>query len=736
MPSTYPKSLPHLILEFGSSIRHASRSQAHELLLLKPKSLLGSEMIFEIATSLQEILDNTWLDPDQTLALDAERNAKDVALASAEEQHRQEEELQARHAEEQLLQELANQRESRSVKRPVAAKPPQSLTIGDEGPSKHSDTVRFDRNSSVKLSNGRELTLQAVRGKLQYRQGPVCYLYCVQPIPTKFDDASAPDHPLLLLKECYIPLDDRKDMSIKQSVQNLESRLQLQLDLGAHSNIMKPLNYSIQRSPETEPFTRGWTISVLMELAERGSLRETLDIVDKLDVKLIRAWSIQIVEGLQHYHRHGIAHADVHPGNILLQRDREAERGNRRITIAKLSDGGYQRDLHNLKSGWVQSAHKPTWIAPEIVNSRASSNFIPATDIWDFGCCFLQMAFGLEVVHEYQSPKSLLDGLKMTSSVRSLLSQIFQDVPKERPSAWDLLHFEFFRLDDGLLVSDLDAPTSLAVSTPNLFASNSAHTHRESVHGVGSSRYVREFTEDGRLGRGGFGEVFRVRNKIDGQPYAVKKVKACSRAALDPVLSEVTVLSRLNHPNVVRYFASWIEDGVSIDLDSESSDGYTSSITNGGGTTSALLLSSRGLDFISSNNTQVVFADDDSDSDSSGESDDDIERQANNGSNGYEIGAINDKGVGDGEAVVRPSPERALTSHKQTEWTILYIQMEYCKPEVRRFAVGRQGSSVMRSLESVITGSLVCFPIRNQLLAIKFSCQWPMTFCLRALPSV
>ena len=40
-----------------------------------------------------------------------------------------------------------------------------------------------------------------------------------------------------------------------------------------------------------------------------------------------------------------------------------------------------------------------------------------------------------------------------------------------------------------------------------------------------SSRYSEEFGELHELGRGGFGCVYRVKNKLDGKDYAVKKVK-------------------------------------------------------------------------------------------------------------------------------------------------------------------------------------------------------------------
>jgi translation initiation factor 2-alpha kinase 3 len=83
------------------------------------------------------------------------------------------------------------------------------------------------------------------------------------------------------------------------------------------------------------------------------------------------------------------------------------------------------------------------------------------------------------------------------------------------------------------------------------------------------SRYLRDFDELGLLGKGGYGQVFHVRHRLDGRTYAVKKVPirpsmvqriaTGGQAVLDEILTEVRSLSRLDHPNVVRYFSSWIE---------------------------------------------------------------------------------------------------------------------------------------------------------------------------------
>ncbi|XP_009068441.1 PREDICTED: eukaryotic translation initiation factor 2-alpha kinase 1, partial [Acanthisitta chloris] len=76
-----------------------------------------------------------------------------------------------------------------------------------------------------------------------------------------------------------------------------------------------------------------------------------------------------------------------------------------------------------------------------------------------------------------------------------------------------------------------------------------------------TSRYLNEFDEVAKLGRGGYGKVYKVRNKLDGQFYAIKKIKIKKATRRDcmKVLREVKVLAGLQHPNIVGYHTAWME---------------------------------------------------------------------------------------------------------------------------------------------------------------------------------
>ncbi|XP_041646000.1 interferon-induced, double-stranded RNA-activated protein kinase isoform X2 [Cheilinus undulatus] len=72
---------------------------------------------------------------------------------------------------------------------------------------------------------------------------------------------------------------------------------------------------------------------------------------------------------------------------------------------------------------------------------------------------------------------------------------------------------------------------------------------------VTSSKFTSEFDSIICLGKGGFGHVYKARQKLLDKNYAVKIVR-CKKKAL----REAGALSDLNHCNIVRYYTCWLED--------------------------------------------------------------------------------------------------------------------------------------------------------------------------------
>nr|XP_056722292.1 eukaryotic translation initiation factor 2-alpha kinase 1 [Euleptes europaea] len=86
-------------------------------------------------------------------------------------------------------------------------------------------------------------------------------------------------------------------------------------------------------------------------------------------------------------------------------------------------------------------------------------------------------------------------------------------------------------------------------------------SEKEVLFEAQTSRYINEFDEISRLGKGGYGTVYKVRNKLDGQFYAIKKIliKKATKTDCMKVLREVKVLAELQHLNIVGYHTAWME---------------------------------------------------------------------------------------------------------------------------------------------------------------------------------
>ena len=527
-------------------------------------------------------------------------------------------------------------------------------------------TTYFDQPAVTTDPQGNGLVINAVHDRIAISEGPVTKIWLVRDVKANVDSKF-----FLVLKEGHVPVLPDEN-SIKKQIQNLESILERLTHLETHPNIARPLAFSIERSEMTDTTKeQGWSVSVLMEKAAKGSLYDLLEMTGPLDPGVGRAWAMQLFEGLGHLHRRGIVHARIHTNNVLLEK---IETGR---VVARLSDGGYQHLLHLLRGHNATNhagAASAYWTAPELVTNSSSSQS-PATDMWALGVVIIQIFFGLDIQSKHQSPAAFIDSSSLSPSFERMLRSMFQYETKRRPSAWELVSSAFLRNDDSLFQEVL-------VESPGINRSQ----RRGSTHTQSStSRFATDFIQEGRLGKGGYGSVVKARNRLDSNFYAVKIINKCTESALDKVLNEVRLLSQLNHPNVVRYYTAWkeVDSPTSKGRHSDSSDEADSSGEDDELSDLIFPRSSGGLDFIGSNNDKL-FSDDESTEDETdrdvitdngivfGEDDDGASDKSRHSSNGLR------------ETPAAPRLGRQSSSQLEAVDNTLYIQMEYCEKKVRR----------------------------------------------------
>ena len=74
-------------------------------------------------------------------------------------------------------------------------------------------------------------------------------------------------------------------------------------------------------------------------------------------------------------------------------------------------------------------------------------------------------------------------------------------------------------------------------------------------------RYYNDYQEYNKIGEGGFGKVYKVKHYLDDNIYAIKKISVPNQKyrELQSVFSEILIMSKLEHPNIIRYYNSWFE---------------------------------------------------------------------------------------------------------------------------------------------------------------------------------
>ncbi|KAA0725312.1 Eukaryotic translation initiation factor 2-alpha kinase 1 [Triplophysa tibetana] len=166
---------------------------------------------------------------------------------------------------------------------------------------------------------------------------------------------------------------------------------------------------------------------------------------------------------------------------------------------------------------------------------------------------------------------SLLEHLCFIYESDPTRSRMLFKVIGQRLAAMNLLsplavsdEFSTVRLQHNRAFTELLHATSSSLFTQDhryLSAEGQSLRTKDALFHAQTSRYLSEFDETEALGKGSYGKVFKVANKLDGQDYAVKKIliKKVTRDDCMKVLREVKVLSSLQHPNIVGYHTAWME---------------------------------------------------------------------------------------------------------------------------------------------------------------------------------
>ncbi|KAK0182830.1 hypothetical protein PV327_000924 [Microctonus hyperodae] len=429
---------------------------------------------------------------------------------------------------------------------------------------------------------------------------------------------------------------------------------------------------------------------------------------------MLHYFASEVLSALEYLHNNNIVHKDLRDTSIHIDRSK----------VIKISDYSLHKRLSDIYHS--MNVKKIEHDFP-IIQGRGGKKL----DIYRFGILLLSLYKGVIVTEEKKTLESVYP-----PELRDFISKCLDSEEKARWSAEELQKHLFIRTP---LKSELSPPKfpcdkekdsnesqkSSASDTPYPFPSFSSQ-----------HRMNNEFEAIKWLGRGAYGNVLKVRNKLDGGVYAIKRIglNPENKDLNKKITREVKLLSRLNHENVVRYFNSWIEFAILEDLTHHSSltpeatpteittdDEDDTQFENIEGLTS----SNRNHDWIISYNSRANTTDcEEEGSDNAIDTDSDEEwgivtqtASDSDSSDSIVFRETDESEKSETDSCITFEKNKATTEEKRkvpekkntrTECLFLFIQMEFCEKSTLRTAIDnglyQDGERVWRLFREMLEG--------------------------------
>ena len=186
---------------------------------------------------------------------------------------------------------------------------------------------------------------------------------------------------------------------------------------------------------------------LMFEYCENKDLSSLLKKRRKLKEIEVQYYIYQLIQALIHLQERNIIHRDLKLQNIFLTEKLEL----------KLGDFGLARKLKHSESKCYDFAGTKQYMAPEIFEIKPS--YTLKADIWPIGVIMYQLLLGelpfkgVDAVLEekiknvnYKFP----DDAIISNAAKDLIKQILVLNPEERPSLYQILEHDFFKIGDSI----------------------------------------------------------------------------------------------------------------------------------------------------------------------------------------------------------------------------------------------------------------------------------------------
>ncbi|XP_068241423.1 eIF-2-alpha kinase GCN2 [Palaemon carinicauda] len=355
-----------------------------------------------------------------------------------------------------------------------------------------------------------------------------------------------------------------EDLTCKFNILEKEMTSILKL---SHPNLIRYLGMKVDvRRSE------GLTVSVLQEYLQGTSVNYYVDCHLPVSVKILKHITKGTLEALNYLHVNNVVHRDLRDSSIYL--DNQSH-------LVRVADYGAERKIVEAVMEFNESSKVPS--SYPISPGRGGKK----GDVYRLGLVILSLFLGDRV--QEIIPSLPLD---LNVDLKDFLQHCLEVSEQDRWTTERLLSHTFinkFSDNSKNIQQDENSKESCqdkydSQGDEDISSGESGELSKEMSFDLppnlkGFSRLRDEYIGLDWLGKGGFGHVFKVRNKVDEREYALKRIPLHQQKDVvkRKIIREVKLLSSLDHENVVRYYTSWIENFIQVE-DGENTDGEDSSV--------------------------------------------------------------------------------------------------------------------------------------------------------------
>uniref|UniRef100_A0A672V586 eIF-2-alpha kinase GCN2 n=1 Tax=Strigops habroptila TaxID=2489341 RepID=A0A672V586_STRHB len=563
-PHTYPDTVPEIQLKNSKGLSNEKINELKSRLAELAKQRCGEVMIFELADHVQSFLSEYNKPPSKSFHEEMLKNHQKERERLAQEELRRAQEVKRRQEQEvreiksmnnpERLEIAALTCQENSHKKVASRLNGSSLEHGVNNKHRPNSAGRSKRERQLSVSNNEESSgnhevlnfSTSGAGQLIVHKGK-CLGKDEQLGKSVYNALEIRSGDFVLIYEWVLHWQKKmgrfltthemeKIEKCKKQLQGAETEFSSLTKL-SHPNIV---HYKCMNLKERDDSI---VVDILVEHISGCSLSTYLHKETPVPVEQLRHYVTQILSALEYLHSNSVVHKVLCASSILV----DAE-GN-----VKVTDYSISKRLADICKADVFEQTKVHF----------SDNGLPSKpgkkgDVWSLGLLLLSLSQG-QVTKEF--PVAVPTNLP--ADFQDFLGRCVCLEDKERWTPQQLLQHSFINipqmktpvaeenLDDS---ASIDCIETVVPSSQISSASFVTETQRQ------FSRYYNEFEELKLLGKGAFGAVIKVRNKLDGCYYAVKRIRVNPASKqFRRIKGEVTLLSRLNHENIVRYYNAWIE---------------------------------------------------------------------------------------------------------------------------------------------------------------------------------